>query len=163
MSKEPRCQKANTFDILTSGSDVAIADLDDGVSLLGSPPTAPRILLVEDDEHNAEIARVALVNAGFVVTWVDAGEAALACAREGGWAAIVLDMHLPDLDGLGVSRALRADATHSDVPILGVSALASTADRAAASAAGIDVYLTKPYRRQELLDALTEAIARRRG
>lgn len=130
--------------------------------MLGSPPPAPRVLLVEDDEHNAEIARVVLVNAGYEVTWVDAGEAALAAASAGGWAAIVLDMHLPGLDGLDVSRRLRADATQFRVPILGVSALASPADQEAALAAGIDVYLTKPYRRQALLDALTEAIARHR-
>lgn len=127
----------------------------------GSLPPGRRILLVEDDAPNADLACIALRAAGWEVEWVAAGEAAIERALAGGWSAVVLDVLLPGLDGLEVARRLRADPAGRSLPILALSALASAGDRAAADAAGVDAYLTKPYRRQDLVDAVATLVARR--
>jgi DNA-binding response OmpR family regulator len=131
--------------------------------LSDAPPSSRRILLVEDDPHNADIARIVLRNAGWDVTWVARGDEAAAVAAEGPWAAIVVDLLLPGQDGRELIARLRSNAAFAAVPILCVSALAATSDQAEALAAGADGYLTKPYRVRDLLDALTAAIQARRG
>ena len=76
------------------------------------------VLLADDDESIAMVARLGLRRAGFTVTVVDEGQAALKAARETAFDALVLDWNMPDLDGIDVCRQLLADPGWVRVPII---------------------------------------------
>lgn len=125
---------------------------------LRDKPLSSRILVVEDDVSNADMVRLSLAHAGYVVGLASSGDEALARVAEG-WDAVVLDLHLPGLDGFEVARRLRAAPATSGIAVLAVTALSAAADHKAAAAAGIDGYVTKPYLRHELIAALQAALA----
>jgi DNA-binding response OmpR family regulator len=117
----------------------------------------PRILLVEDDEGIARPLASALEGAGYQVTHVTTGRAALDVAARHD--VVVLDLGLPDLDGVEVCRRLRRE-TARDVPVLVLTARSSETDIVVALDAGADDYLTKPFRLAEL-QARLRALLRR--
>ncbi len=117
-----------------------------------------RILLVEDDHRLAASLRRGLVDAGFAVDTAYDGEEALVCAETTPFDLIVLDVMLPGLDGLEVSRQLRARRVH--VPILMLTARDSVDDRVQGLEAGADDYLVKPFALRELV-ARMNALLRR--
>ncbi|GAC1457051.1 MAG: response regulator transcription factor [Candidatus Limnocylindrales bacterium] len=119
-----------------------------------------RILLAEDDRAVRDAVDRALRGAGYQVSAVADGQAALAGARSPGLDAVVLDLGLPEIDGLAVCRQLRGEG--SRVPILVLTARAGVADRVAGLDAGADDYLTKPFALDELLARL-RALLRRSG
>jgi signal transduction histidine kinase/CheY-like chemotaxis protein len=128
---------------------------------LDAREAAPRdlgltLLLAEDNPINALLARTLLARAGCAVTVVGDGEQAVAAARKGGFDAILLDLRMPLLDGLGAARRIRAlkDKSRAQVPLIAVTADASEADRAAAFAAGMDDFITKPIQPAQLETAL---------
>jgi adenylate cyclase len=105
----------------------------------------PRILIVDDNDANLEIARMRLESQGYeVVTAVD-GEEALARAREMQPDLLLLDIMMPKLDGIEVTRRLKADANLPFIPIILVTAKADAKDVVAGLDAGGDDYLTKPF------------------
>lgn len=118
-----------------------------------------RVLMIEDDRRLAEMVREYLGAAGIEVTPRPTAAAGLDLARRGGFDAVVLDLMLPDLDGLEVCRRLRAD---SDVPILMLTARGDETDRIVGLELGADDYLPKPFNPRELLARL-RAVLRRRG
>jgi DNA-binding response OmpR family regulator len=115
------------------------------------------ILVVEDDPKIAELVRAYLEREGFGVAIVRDGIAALAAVHEHRPRLIVLDLMLPELDGLSVARRVREE---SDIPILMLSARGSVADRVHGIAEGADDYLAKPFSPAELV-ARVKAILRR--
>jgi len=115
------------------------------------------ILVVEDDPKIAQLVRAYLEREGFGVASVRDGIAALAAVREHRPRLIVLDLMLPELDGLSVARRVREE---SDIPILMLSARGSVADRVHGIAEGADDYLAKPFSPAELV-ARVKAILRR--
>jgi two-component system alkaline phosphatase synthesis response regulator PhoP len=115
------------------------------------------ILLVDDEPRIVQLARDYLVGAGFTVRAAGAGESALAIARAEKPDLIVLDLGLPDRDGLDVTRALRRD---SDVPIIILTARGEEADKLVGLELGADDYLTKPFSPRELV-ARIRAVLRR--
>ena len=117
-----------------------------------------KILVVEDELSIQMIVRTYLESAGFDVTCVDNGPAALAGAYETQPDLIILDLNLPGMDGIEVAARLRED---SDVYILILTARSEEADRVAGLRIGADDYLTKPFSPRELV-ARVEAILRRR-
>jgi two-component system OmpR family response regulator len=117
-----------------------------------------RILVAEDDDRTANYVVRGLTESGHVVDRVADGETALAMALEGIYEALVLDRMLPAMDGLTLVRRLREHDPR--VPVLMLSAIASTADRVEGMRAGCDDYLAKPYAFMELLARL-EALGRR--
>ena len=119
---------------------------------------AERILLVEDDVRLAEMISEYLGEAGFVVAVVGSGAAALEQLGGGSSDAVVLDLTLPDMDGLDVCRQWRAKA---DTPILMLTARGDALDRIIGLEIGADDYLPKPFQPRELLARL-RAILRRR-
>jgi DNA-binding response OmpR family regulator len=121
-----------------------------------SAPERP-ILVVDDDRKIVALVRAYLEREGYrVVTALD-GREALRRFREADPALIVLDLMLPELDGLEVCRAVRRD---SDVPILMLSARSTVADRIRGLERGADDYLPKPFSPAELV-VRVKAILRR--
>lgn len=116
-----------------------------------------RVLVVEDERLVADMVRLNLEHAGFVVIHVEDGEAALVAA-EGEIDLVVLDVMLPGIDGLEVARRLRGGG--SRVPILMLTARGEVPARVAGLDAGADDYLTKPFAMPELV-ARVKALTRR--
>ncbi len=105
----------------------------------------PRILVADDNEANLDIAKTRLESQGYeVVTAVD-GEDALAKARESRPDLLLLDIMMPKLDGIEVTRRLKADASLPFIPIILVTAKVDAKDVVAGLDAGGDDYLTKPF------------------
>jgi len=118
-----------------------------------------RILIVEDDEDIVDVLRRTLRAEGYEVRAGLDGESALGIASEFIPDLVVLDLGLPDMDGLDVCARLREDG--GDVPILMLTARAGTDDRVTGLDSGADDYLVKPFERSELL-ARIRALLRRR-
>jgi DNA-binding response OmpR family regulator len=116
------------------------------------------ILLVEDDPRLAEMLTEYLAQAGFRVSAASHGAAALEQLAVTPFGAVVLDLMLPDMDGLDVCRQLR---TRSDIPVLMLTARGDAVDRIVGLEIGADDYLPKPFEPRELLARL-RAILRRR-
>ncbi len=116
-----------------------------------------RILLIEDDHRLAEMVRDYLDGAGFRITRAANGSAGLALHTRETFDAIVLDLMLPDMDGLDVCRQVRA---RSATPILMLTARGDAMDRVVGLEMGADDYLPKPFEPRELLARL-KAILRR--
>jgi DNA-binding response OmpR family regulator len=115
------------------------------------------ILVVDDDPKIAQLVRAYLEREGFAVVTARDGLAALAAVAELRPRLIVLDLMLPELDGLSVARRVREE---SDVPILMLSARGSVADRVHGIAEGADDYVAKPFSPAELV-VRVRAILRR--
>jgi len=118
----------------------------------------PHILLIEDDPRLAGMVSEYLGEAGFRVSLVGEGRAGLARLTREPYDALILDLMLPDMDGLEVCRQLRAK---SDTPVLMLTARGDTMDRVVGLEVGADDYLPKPFEPRELLARL-RAILRRR-
>lgn len=116
-----------------------------------------RILLVEDNKINQVVAAGALKKLGYEVEIVEDGaEAIAACDREQ-FAAVLMDVMMPNVDGYQATGAIRANeeaAGRVPVPIIGLSARAMTGDRDIALDAGMSDYLTKPLRTNILGEVL---------
>ena len=117
----------------------------------------PRILIVEDEPQLRGLLRLYLERAGYLVTDVGDGKAALDTFKAQGADLVILDLMLPGLQGEAVLEALREDG---DVPILITSAKRSDAERIAGLRLGADDYLAKPFNPHELT-ARVAAILRR--
>jgi len=118
---------------------------------------AERILLIEDDSRLAEMISEYLGESGFRVSVAAGGRAGLERLAREPFDALVLDLMLPDMDGLEVCRELRAK---SDTPVLMLTARGDAADRIVGLELGADDYLPKPFQPRELLARL-RAILRR--
>lgn len=117
----------------------------------GSPV---RVLVVDDEQSLTELLAMALKYEGWEIKTAGDGQKALATAREFRPDAVVLDIMLPDIDGLQVLQRMRADG--NDVPVLFLTAKDGLDDRIAGLTAGGDDYVTKPF-------SLEEVVARLRG
>jgi DNA-binding response OmpR family regulator len=117
-----------------------------------------RILVVEDDPRLADMLSEYLGQAGFRVAVAPLGRAALERLSTAEYDAVVLDLMLPDMDGLDVCRQLR---TTSDTPVLMLTGRGDAIDRIVGLEIGADDYLPKPFEPRELLARL-RAILRRR-
>jgi two-component system OmpR family response regulator len=120
-----------------------------------------KVLVVEDEHAIAQRISHALAAAGFVTERATDGEDALFRATEEEFAAIVLDLGLPVLDGLSLLRRLRASGRAT--PVLIVSARASWTERVEGIDAGADDYLGKPFRMEELVARIRALVRRSHG
>jgi two-component system, OmpR family, phosphate regulon response regulator OmpR len=120
----------------------------------------PRILLVEDDARLAEMVKNYLGGAGFRVTIAESGARGIALQARELFDALVLDLMLPDMDGLEVCRRLRAS---TDLPILMLTARGDAMDRVVGLELGADDYLPKPFEPRELLARLNAIMRRARA
>ena len=118
--------------------------------------TVPRILIVDDDLQFQRTLRLAMDAYGYLVCSAAGGREALDTAAATPPDLVVLDWHLPDMDGIQTCRALRA---HSDVPVLMISADRSN-QKDVALDAGANDYLPKPFSVNELLAWIETALNR---
>lgn len=120
-----------------------------------------RILLAEDNPVNQKLAVRLLEKAGHAVTIANNGREAVETWREGGFDVILMDISMPEMDGLEATRQIRSEEAEGGghIPILALTAHAMKGDRERCLEAGMDAYLTKPVKRQALLALLEETLA----
>jgi two-component system OmpR family response regulator len=123
----------------------------------------PRVLVVDDEEHITELVGMGLGYNGFEVERVGTGRAALEAVERRKPDLIVLDVMLPDLDGLEVARRLRQnEGAGTRIPVIFLTARDTTADKVKGLRLGSDDYVTKPFSIEELIERV-KAVLRRAG
>ena len=162
-----RCRDLGIHGYLTK--PVSRADLLDMVAgILSRPEGTPEvvtrhriaesrrhltILLAEDNPVNQEVAATMLRKRGHHVDLVSTGTAAVAAVSRGHYDVVLMDIQMPEMDGLDATRAIRAMPTHSDLPVVALTAHALAEERQNCLAAGMNAYVTKPFKAFELFAA----------
>jgi CheY-like chemotaxis protein/HPt (histidine-containing phosphotransfer) domain-containing protein len=121
--------------------------------------SSPRVLLAEDNEVNVYVFKAMLETESIVVEVAANGPTALDMARQRRYDIIFMDVQMPGLDGLSVTRKLRefeADSGRTPTPVVALTAHAFADDIDASRAAGCNLHLTKPFTKRQLLEAITE-------
>ena len=122
-----------------------------------------RVLLVEDEPNIVESLKFLLGRAGFDVDVQMNGREGLLAARDAPPDVLVLDVMLPEINGIEVLRQLRADDPDHALPILMLTAKGQREDRDRAIQAGADLFLTKPFANADLVSAVQSLADRRPG
>jgi PAS domain S-box-containing protein len=121
----------------------------------GPAALALRVLLAEDNKVNQRVAQLILTKLGHRVDTVSNGLEAVASLHRAAYDVVLMDMRMPELDGLGATRRIRSELPVDRQPfIIALTANASSDDRTACARAGMDGYLAKPIRSQDLRAAL---------
>jgi two-component system, cell cycle response regulator DivK len=110
-----------------------------------------RVLVVEDNEKNMKLVRDVLRARGYSVLEAPNGRLAVELAAEHGPDLVLMDIHLPDIDGVEALGRLRADDRTASIPVIALTARAMRGDRERFQAAGFDGYVSKPVNIGELV------------
>ena len=116
--------------------------------------TGERILVVEDNEKNMKLFRDVLVATGYRTLEATTGSEAIDMASEHTPDLVLMDIQLPDLDGVQALQRLRADARTATIPIVALTAQAMHGDRERFLAAGFDGYVSKPVNVRDLIETV---------
>ena len=125
--------------------------------------TGERILVVEDNEKNMKLFRDVLSATGYRTLEARTGGEAVELATEQAPDLVLMDIQMPDVDGLEALRRLRADERTAAIPVLAVTAQAMQGDREHFLAEGFDGYLSKPVNVRELLGTVRQHCDGRAG
>lgn len=120
----------------------------------------PKILVVDDEPDALEVLGFKLKEAGYAPLFAKDGARAIAAARDERPALIVLDLMLPEIDGLEVCKILRRDPATAMIPIIMLTARAAEMDRVLGLELGADDYVTKPFSPRELVLRIKKLLAR---
>jgi two-component system cell cycle response regulator DivK len=115
------------------------------------------VLIVEDDPFNLKLARIILCTAGYRVLEAESAEVGLRLARERQPSVVLLDIHLPGMDGVTAAQKLRSDPCTCGAKIVALTGATLRGDRERMLLNGFDGYLAKPFRKQDLLDVVGAA------
>jgi CheY-like chemotaxis protein/HPt (histidine-containing phosphotransfer) domain-containing protein len=135
-----------------------------GSSFILPPSSFPlHVLVAEDNEFNAQLLEQLLVRRGHRVRLANNGREALALAEEGGFDLLLLDIHMPELDGFQVVRAVREreQTLGGHLPVVALTARSRQEDRERCLAAGMDDFLAKPIQAAELWAAVERVVGAR--
>ena len=119
------------------------------------------VLLVEDNLVNQELAAEVLSRAGIIVTSALNGEEALEILTQQDFDLILMDIHMPVMDGITATRLIRQNPRYNKLPIVALTANVLQHDRLKYQAAGMDGYLAKPFEIEEILTVLSQCISPR--
>jgi len=133
----------------------------DAEALLRQRHSGERVLVVDDEPINREVAQIQLEAAGLQVDSAADGAQALALARNTDYAAILMDMQMPELNGLDATRQIRAIPGRGETPIIAMTANAFAEDKARCFAAGMNDFLIKPFEPEALFAILLRALDQR--
>ena len=120
-----------------------------------------KILIVEDNPQNMKLSEMILGVKGYTLLRATDGEEALDMAMKERPDLIIMDVWLPKMNGLEVTRRLRETPAFSRTPIIAVTAYAMKGDREKVIESGCDAYLSKPIDTRELPEVIAEMLARR--
>lgn len=115
-----------------------------------------RVLMIEDNEHNAYLAQVVLEKRGHTVVTARTGSEGVTLARAGAFDVVLLDLRLPDGDGVEFARAIRETGT----PMIAVSAHALVIDQRRATEAGCSGFIEKPIDVASFTERIEEIVTR---
>lgn len=121
------------------------------------------ILIIEDNEKNRRLARDVLTFKGYRTIESETAEQGIRLARERKPALILMDFHLPGMNGIEAFKILRADPLTSSIPIIAVTASAMTEDRKKIIDAGFDGLQTKPINVKEFLETVAMTLKKHAG
>jgi PAS domain S-box-containing protein len=140
----------------------------DGARTAGDAPTdtfgqlvtikGSRILLVEDNDLNQEVATELLQDAGFIVDLAENGQIALDKIRAADYDIVLMDMQMPVMDGVAATQEIRKEARFKDLPVVAMTANAMQGDREHCMAAGMNDHVAKPIEPENLWKALLKWI-----
>jgi two-component system cell cycle response regulator DivK len=116
-----------------------------------SPST---VLIVEDNDKNMKLVRDILQHEGYATLEAATGREGLRLAREARPDLVLMDIQLPDIDGIAVLREIRRDAALDAVPVLAVSASVMPDEQRTIVSSGFDAFLTKPIRLQQFRETV---------
>jgi len=138
-----------TFSVVVATGAEAAGATDRRRAATAARPAAParglRILGVEDNPYGRVILKTILTELGHGVEFVGTGEAAIGAVARGGYDAVLMDVRLPDIDGIEATRRIRAlGGAAARIPVIGVSGRSSGDEEARAQAAGMSGFVTKP-------------------
>jgi CheY-like chemotaxis protein len=120
-----------------------------------------RVLVVEDNDMNMQLVEYLLEEGGYQIVKAASGEEALATARNGEPVDLILmDIHLPGIDGLSVIREMKADPQTGGIPILALTAHAMRGDKDRFLEAGCDGYISKPIDVKTFLTSIKSYLRR---
>jgi PAS domain S-box-containing protein len=152
---EPALQSASSLALEEGSLDEAGPE--------GAPSIQPTVLLVEDNEGNREMLSAYLRRRGCKVTTAENGTNAISLAKTQPPDAILMDVQMPEMNGLEATRLLRAEPALRLTPIIALTALAMPGDRERCLEAGMDDYMTKPLGLKELYRTLASWVNRARA
>jgi CheY-like chemotaxis protein len=116
-----------------------------------------RVLVAEDNQTNQLVIKAMLDKAGVRADLVGNGREAVSAMRQGVYDLILMDVMMPELDGVSATKEIRAlPGRAGRVPIVGLTANTTAEDHSAFEAAGMDMVLTKPVRYQQLAEVISE-------
>jgi CheY-like chemotaxis protein/HPt (histidine-containing phosphotransfer) domain-containing protein len=158
-------RQSQLYDVLATLFTTAAGSADDEDARRPTPPgTAQgRLLLAEDNPVNQQVARLLLSRLGYDVDVVEDGAAAVRAVAVRHYDAVLMDCQMAGMDGYEAAREIRRrEGGQRHVPIVALTASATTADRERAAEAGMDAHVAKPVDRQALAAVLADLLERQR-
>jgi len=145
------------------GAPSSLLPLSAMPSLGTNSVTTHRVLVAEDNPVNRKFVGILLERMGYHTTFCENGQLAVDCVQSANFDLILMDVHMPVMDGLAATRTIRAlDAATSDIPIIALTADAMNSAQEEALAAGVNFFVTKPVHMAQLQEAIERCLALQR-
>ncbi len=117
---------------------------------------AQRILLVDDEEGIRKVLGISLADGGYEVSTAENGEQAIESVKKGTYDAVLMDIHMPVMDGLTATRIIREEIRNKDLPIIAMTAHTINHNKEKCLQAGMDEFIPKPFKPAQLIAVLSK-------